>query len=81
MPSTGSPREHPQAEPYAELARRLIAERSDLFRVARPRVQPRVVHAPSPAAGAAAGGRHRRRGQLTLPLRPQVLDGGDRVTG
>lgn len=70
-----------EAEPrYAELARRLIAERADLFRVAPPRAQPRLVQAPPVGAAVALTGRRRRRGQLALPLRPQLLDGGDRVS-
>lgn len=73
-PAPGQPR-------YAELAQRLIVERADLFRVTATAQQRRVVEVAAPrAAGAPAGGR-RRRGQLTLPLRPRVLDGGDTVSG
>lgn len=77
-PTQPDPREEPR---YAELARRLIAERADLFRLAPPRPQPRVVHRTPRGARAAMARGSRRRGQLVLPLRPLVLDGGDGVGG
>jgi hypothetical protein len=61
---------------YAELAQRLIAERADLFRVAPPRLGARMVQLP-PAPDVRT--RRRRAGQLTLPLRPRVLEGSPGV--
>ena len=71
------PGEPAGAPPYAELARRLLTERAELFRVSplaisadRPMQRPeRASHPPAT---------RRRSPQLTLPLRPRVLNGGER---
>lgn len=59
---------------YAELARRLLTEHAELFRVTPPRGRrPQMVPEPLRASRPRAP---RRAPQLALPLRPQVLDGG-----
>ena len=64
------------APPYTELARRLLAEHAELFRVSPLAISP--PRAEWQAAGARPAGARRRTPQLTLPLRPRVLDGGKR---
>jgi hypothetical protein len=66
--------DEPEALPrYAELAARLLEEHAELFRVSAP------VRRPEPVAWRRAVPGRRRAGrspQLSLPLRPRVLDGG-----
>lgn len=75
-PSTIDPPGEPEAAPpYAELARRLLTEHAELFRLSPLSISPaRPAWRPEPASRAAA--LRRRTPQLTLPLRPRVLDGG-----
>lgn len=75
-PKTVDPPGEPHAAPpNAELARRLLSEHAELFRLSplaisppRRAWQPERASRPQPV--------RRRNPQLTLPLRPQVLDGG-----
>ena len=64
------------APPYAELARRLLNEHAELFRLS-----PLGISPPRPAwrpeRSSRPPGAARRSPQLTLPLRPRVLDGGE----
>jgi hypothetical protein len=66
-----------EAEPepsYAELARRLLAERAELFRITPPRrAEP---ESSAPALAPRLRGAVRRGPQLPLPLRPHVINGG-----
>jgi hypothetical protein len=70
------PREEP-VQPYAELARRLLSEHAELFRLSTLSISPsRPAWRPQGSSRPRAA--RRRTPQLTLPLRPRVLDGGDR---
>lgn len=61
---------------YAELARRLLTEHAELFRVTPPRGSRRQP-VPEPARSSPRQA-PRRSLQLPLPLRPRVLAGGVR---
>ena len=70
QPQTDAPENLPR---YAELAARLLEEHAELFRVTAP------VRRPAPVAWRPALSVRRRAArspQLSLPLRPRVLDGG-----
>ncbi|MBV8529014.1 MAG: hypothetical protein JOZ75_11920 [Candidatus Dormibacteraeota bacterium] len=73
------PGEPEPAPPYAELARRLLTEHAELFRlsplaISRPRGPWRPERPSRPPVA------RRRNPQLMLPLRPRVLDGGEAGT-
>lgn len=68
--------EETEAEPpprYADLARRLLSDHAELFRVTPPRSRPQGV--PQPALSSPRR-TLRHTPQLALPLRPRVLPGG-----
>ena len=75
--STVDPPGEPEASPpYAELARRLLSEHAELFRLSPLAISPpRSAWRPERASRPVV---RRRNPQLTLPLRPRVLDGGER---
>ncbi len=79
-PSTVDPPAEPGVAPrYAELARRLLTEHAELFRLSPLAISPpRAAWRPGRASRPPVA--RRRAPQLTLPLRPRVLDGGDRGT-
>ena len=60
------------APPYADRARRLLTEHAELFRVS-----PLGISPARPERGPRAPAGRRRTRQLTLPLRPRVLDSGE----
>lgn len=73
--SVDPPAEPEASPPYAELARRLLSEHAELFRLSPLAISPPLSSwRPERASGPAVA--RRRTPQLTLPLRPQVLDGG-----
>ena len=74
--STVDPPGEPEASPpYAELARRLLSEHAELFRLSPLAITPpRSAWRPERASRPPVV--RRRSPQLTLPLRPRVLDGG-----
>lgn len=66
-----------EAEPgpsYAELASRLLVEHAELFRISRPRWDEADRWAPMVASRRRPPAR--RSAQLSLQLRPRVIDGG-----
>lgn len=75
--SSADPPDEPEAvPPYAELARRLLTEHAELFRLSPLAIsRPAAAWRPEPASRRPAV--RRRNPQLTLPLRPRVLDGGN----
>jgi hypothetical protein len=79
-PSSIDPPGGPEASPpYAELARRLLTEHGELFRLSPLAISPpRPAWRPEPASRPPVP--RRRTPQLTLPLRPRVLDGGGGTT-
>lgn len=73
--STVDPGEPEAAPPYAELARRLLTEHAELFRLS-PLAISRAGAAWQPEPASRRPAVRRRNPQLTLPLRPRVIDGG-----
>ena len=78
--STVDPPGEPEGSPpYAELARRLLNEHAELFRLSPLAISPtRSAWQPERASRPPVA--RRRNPQLTLPLRPRVLDGGKKGT-
>ena len=79
-PRTIDPPAEPGVAPrYAELAQQLLTEHAELFRLSPLGISPpRAARRPDRASRPPVA--RRRTPQLTLPLRPRVLDGGDRGT-
>ena len=77
--SVDPPGEPEASPPYTELARRLLSEHGELFRLSPLAISPpRAAWRPERASRPPVA--RGRTPQLTLPLRPRVIDGGKGVT-